>query len=259
MAAGKRLVLLIDEFETLGQKIADKQLDSKFLQYLRSLMQHHQGINFLLAGAPAIRQLTEDYWAVFFNIAQHRRLSRLSLKDAEALITEHVSPFLKYDPLAVERVCYLTGAQPYLIHIMGEAMIRYCNKKHKTYVTINDVNMIVEMVLAEGVNYFGWVWSLATPVERIVLSILSQDKDEDDQGQVRFFSLIDIRSYYDHQGFVFESEKVLASLHHLVQEDILEERLDGTQFRIPVGFIRAWWHINYPLERVLREEKLEVP
>ena len=64
----EKIVFLLDEFEVLQEKINKGPLNEDVLHYLRSLMQHRQGLNFLLVGAPRIRHVTEPLWSVFFNI-----------------------------------------------------------------------------------------------------------------------------------------------------------------------------------------------
>src|SRR5437764_1899765 len=62
VALGERkLVILIDEFEILEQKVTEKLLDREMFPYLRSLMQHRRGINFLLSGTQTLKQLTAEY------------------------------------------------------------------------------------------------------------------------------------------------------------------------------------------------------
>src|SRR5437763_13312139 len=94
----QRLIILIDEFEVLEDQIKKGRLKSEFLDYLRSIMQHHYSINFLLAGTHRLEQLTQANWSVFFNIAYQYRLSRLSPKGAEDLIKKPVADYLEYGP-----------------------------------------------------------------------------------------------------------------------------------------------------------------
>lgn len=244
--AGNKLILLFDEFETLEQSIRKEQLDPGFLDYLRSVMQRHEGINFLLAGAPRMRTMTENYWATFFNITTSRTLSKLKADDARKLIVEPTWDSLQYDEFAVEKIRQLTGDQAYLIHAVCEALVRHCNKKQKTRVNTNDVNMTIDMLLENGVNQFAWIWQQSSPEEQFLLSILAQDRGEEG----RVFSLADLKEEYDEQGLVYSQEEVMELLQHLVHEDFIEERLNGKQFRIPVGLIRAWLREEWPPEKV---------
>jgi outer membrane protein assembly factor BamB/HEAT repeat protein len=252
--SGCKLILLFDEFEVLQEKIREGHLNADFLQYLRGLMQHSEGINFLLAGAPRIRHLTEGYWSTFFNLASHHPLSKLKPTDAERLIEEPVERYLQYDHFAIERIRQLTGDQPYLIHIMCDTLIRDRNKKQKNYVNINDVNLAVEQILDRGENQFAWIWNelARLPEAHFILSVLAQEQS--DEGRV--FSFGDVKEAYMRQGLYFEQERVLRCMQHLVREEFVEESENATQFRIPVGLIRGWLQKAWPPEKVVRIEKL---
>lgn len=251
--AGCRLVFLLDEFERLQDLVNKGVLDYGVLHYLRSIMQHRQNISYLISGAPRyMRTLTETSWSVFFNIALFHHLTRLKDHEAEALITKPVGKYLEYDSLALERVRTLTGDQPYLIHIFSEKLIAHCNKRKKSYLTINDVNSVLDVLLEEQTSSIQWIWSQDSATERFLLAILAQEK-----GQAgRVFTLSDIEEEYSNCNIPYGEKAVTEALQNLVQDDIVEERFHGTQFRISVGFMKEWVARTRPPERVAREERL---
>ncbi|HEY7415310.1 MAG TPA: AAA family ATPase, partial [Ktedonobacteraceae bacterium] len=250
---GLRLILLIDEFEVFNQLIQDQRLDANFLHYLRSLMQHRLGINFLLAGAPRILLNDLNNRSAFLNIAQHHHLSRLEREEAEQLIVDPVSSDLTYDPIALERMHNLTGDQPYLIHLLSEALIYNCNQRRKNYANTNDVNIALDTALERGQNFFGLMWGLtSSPIERLLLSLMAQE--DIDERQVKTFSLADLREAFDDLGLLYKSEQVQSALLHLKQEELIEEDSDGHLFTVPAGLMRAWLRQCKAPERVVREE-----
>ncbi|GCF06473.1 outer membrane protein assembly factor BamB family protein [Dictyobacter arantiisoli] len=247
----EKIVFLLDEFEMLQEKINKGPLNENVLHYLRSLMQHRQGLNFLLVGAPRIRYVTEPLWSVFFNIAIHHNLKRLEQSEARALITEPVKGMLEYDMLALERMHKLSGNLPYFIHVLSEILISYCNRQHKSYVTINDINNVLEIVLEEQSGTINWIWNQpSSTTERFLLSVLAQDKGEDG----RIFTFSDIYAECDVQGFHYEQQKIVAALQNLVREDLIEELHHGAQYRLPVGLFKEWLRKAKSPERVLQDE-----
>jgi hypothetical protein len=157
---------------------------------------------------------------------------------------------LKYDSLAVEKIRQLTDDWPYLIHLLCGNLIRHCNKLQKTYVTINDVNITVDTVFDSGEDYFSWIWGISSPTEQFLLSILAQGKG----GEERVFSLADIKQEYYQQGqeALYNRNDVLDVLRDLREKEIVEARQNETQFRVPVGLIKAWLRKTWPPERVIR-------
>lgn len=254
---GVRLILLIDEFENFDQMIRQKKLNPNFLEYLRSLMQHRLGMNFLLAGTPHLLENTRSSRSVLFNLAQTHKLSRLQREEAESLIVEPVRKYLIYDALALERIHNLTGDQPYLIHLFSEILILHCNQNRKGYVTSNDVNAVLETVLERNQNNFGWVWDLAaTPNARLLLSFMAQDANGEERGSN--FSLSDLKKMFLGRDIPFKNDQIQKALKHLIREEIVEELNDGRLYTIPVGLTRAWLRENRPPEYVIPEEALKM-
>ena len=248
----RRLVILIDEFEILEQEVARHSLDPEIFEYLRSLMQHRQYINFMVAGTHKIEQLTAGYRSVFFNIARHHPLKKLSEKAATQLIVQPVQGYLKYDPFAVKKIRQLTADQPYLIHLVCRSLVEHCNELQKAYATINDVNTILEGVIETGKVQFGWIWDQISLSERLALSAVSQESKHEES----LVSLTDIEETYRHFGQPFNRKKVLEALQKLINADVIISGPDGTQFRVLMDLTRLWLQRNKSLARVMLEENL---
>jgi outer membrane protein assembly factor BamB/AAA+ ATPase superfamily predicted ATPase len=248
---GLRLILLIDEFEVFNQLIEQKRLDQNFLHYLRSLMQHRLGVNFLLAGAPRVLLIDLNNRSALLNIAQKHHLTRLKDEEATKLITEPVQN-LTYDPSALELIHQLTGDQPYLIHLLCEELIRFCNKSHKNYANANDVNKIIETVLERGDNYFGMIWNLATTLEeRLVFAFLAREE------QSKIFSLADLKRAFSDANYPYNAESVRQALNHLKEEEIIEGDNDGQLFSIPIDLTCRWLRQHTTVDRIIRGDEFK--
>ncbi len=244
----QRLILLIDEFDGMGQYI--ERNGDTILHYLRNLMQHYPGLNFLLSGAPYMPYV-EGYQAIFFNIAQSRRLGKFKPDEARELIIKPVYGDLDYDPLAVDKMMAVTDGWPYFIHVMSEKLIQHCNATQKSYVTISEVNAALNIVLNEQETSIRWIWQdLSSPTEKLILSLLAQEGGEEG----RVFSLNDIYRKFEVFGVLYEPREVTEALSRLVKGSFVEESFDGVQYRIPVGLIKAWLRKEKPPARVVREE-----
>ncbi len=248
----RKLIIMLDEFEILEQKVKEKVLAGEFFEYLRSLMQHRRGINFLLSGTHTIEQLTKEYWSVFFNIARHHRLSRLGDEAARQLITHPVKGYLEYDPLAVEKIRQLAADQPYFIQLICRSLIAHANEVRKSYVTIIDVNTVQDRVMETGQVHFKWLWGQTSTEERLVLSTIAQEGGEEG----RPLSLKDIEEVYYSYGLPFRQERVLQALENLAEMDIVERGHEGMLFTIPIGLTRRWLREIKSLRRVMFEENL---
>lgn len=254
---GRKLILLIDEFEILEDQVIKGKLQSEVFDYLRDIVQHRQNINFLFSGTHKITEYTRWYRSIFFNIAIHRQLSKLSPQGAEDLIQQPVEGYLEYEPLTVKKIRQLTADQPYLIHLMCRTIVDYCNERGKTFVTINDVNTVLHEVMQTGQFHFGWLWDQITPEERVALAAIAEGGKEEG----RLLSLAEIEEIYRRNGIRYKREYILDSLKTLIEADIIENKpnntrkntLDSNKFRIPLGLTRSWLLKEHPLEQVRRE------
>lgn len=255
--AGKKLILLIDEFEVLEEQVVKGRLRSEIFEYLRDIVQHRQSISFLFSGTHKITEHTKWYRSVFFQIALHYPLSRLSPEGAEDLIMKPVKGFLEYDPIAVKKIRQLTADQPYLIHLICRAIVDYCNDRGKTFVTVNDVNTVLEEVMETSQYHFDWLWDQINPDERMVLAAIAESGKEDG----RWLSFSEIEEIYRRCNVPYKNEHILKGLRTLIDADIIEDmqsdgrkaRLDRQKFRIPVGLTRIWLLNEHPVEQVRKE------
>jgi outer membrane protein assembly factor BamB len=248
---GRKIIVLIDEFEILETLVQEGKLKQELFWYLRGLMQHRESINFLLSGTHTIKQLTGEYWSVFFHIALHHRLSRLSSESAIGLITDPVADNLEYEPYAIEKIRDLTADQPYLIHLICRSLVDHCNEKRKTYATINDVNTVLRDVMQTG--HFDWLWDGLSAEARTVLSLLAEGGREEG----RALSLLEIEKICRHYRIPFEEEQVDIAFDELTEADVIEKivgasrELTDTRYKISVGLLRQWLLQEKPLKQVL--------
>jgi len=255
--AGQRLIFLIDEFEVLEEQVVKGKLQPEIFEYLRDIIQYRQSVNCLFSGTHKITKFTKWYRSVFFNIARHYQLSRLSSQGAEDLIQKPVAGYLEYEPLTVKKIRQLTADQPYLIHLMCRALVDYCNDRRKTYVTINDVNTVLREVMQTGQFHFDWLWDQIAPEDRVALSAIAEAAKEEG----RWLSLVEIEEIFRRWHIPCKREYLQTSLKTLMDADIIESissdskdnSLDGIKFRIPVGLTRGWLLKERPLELVLKE------
>ena len=249
---GQRLIILIDEFEVLEDQIQRGRLQAELLDYLRSIMQSHPSINFLLAGTHQIDELVRENWSVFFNIARQYRLSRLSPQGAEDLITKPVKQHIEFAPYTVEKMRQLTSDQPYLIHLLCRTLVDYSNDRRKTYITINDVNAVLHETMLTCDSHFNWLWGqLAEPEQNALRIIAGHGKVE---GQ--WLTYAEIEEIYRYYRLPCDREQLQACIKSLLKADVVEvdassaaqSALSGERFRIAADLMRMWLLREKPLK-----------
>jgi Cdc6-like AAA superfamily ATPase len=161
------LVLMLDEFEEIEEKIKAGIFHEDILKEFRSIMQHKDKIFLILSGSHELDEMCREYWSPLFHVAEPVKIGYLSKNSAYQLITNPWENFmLDYDPKAVEKIMQITGNQPMLIQVVCRSIIDRMNEKKELgeippdafpSPKIEDVEAVIEESLS-GSYYFEAMW-----------------------------------------------------------------------------------------------------
>jgi hypothetical protein len=229
--------LLFDEFEELEMRVKSGKLGAEIFSFLRHLIQHVEPLSFIFVGTHRLEELNPVYWSSFFNIALHRRVSRLDEAAARALITTPVTPHLVYDDLAVDKIIRSTGGHPYFLQLVCYALIFEANWEQRTYVTALHVNQALEQVLELGEAHLAFVWNYElTAVEKQVLRAVASLMTE---GVLPTSD--SIAASLRAAGHAEMATELPAVLLALVQREILHPTAGaGGAYRFVLDLLRLW-------------------
>jgi outer membrane protein assembly factor BamB len=254
---GQKLIILIDEFEVLEEQIEKGRLKPEILDYFRSIMQAHRNVNFLLAGTHRIDELATKNWSVFFNVALKHRLSRLSARGAESLISWPVEQYIEFAPFTVDKIRQLTADQPYLIHLICRALVDHCNDQRRTYATLNDISAVLHEAMLTCASHFEWLWQQFSIEVKYALAVIAElGRDEG-----RWLPYTEIEEAYRDHHLSFKRERLQASIKFLAEADIVDIEGNGVservfmnvRVRIPIGLLRMWMLKEKPLRMISGE------
>lgn len=240
----RKLLLMFDEFEVLQERVTEGKIDKSVFGFLRNLMQHSDKLGFIFCGAHQLEELASDYWSVFFNIALYKKVGFLRPDETRRLICEPVKGSLEYDDLAIEKIERLTCGHPYFTQLFCFRLVNFCNKKKKNYVTVQDVNDVIEEVIQMGGMNIKYIWLQSSIEERKVLSALSdllRDKG--------IATHEDIESSLHRYGLSFNLARVIDKL---ILRDVVER--NNNRYNFKMELINLWVEENRRLPDVLREE-----
>jgi hypothetical protein len=174
------LVLLLDEFEMIEEKIKAGVIHQDLLYQLRDAMLNRPRFAIVLAGLHTLDQMTRDYWSPFFSGARNVKVGYLDPDAATTLITNPWDGFeLEYDRDAVQFIADVTGSQPTLLQSVCSALIERANARlekegpqYHPRVTLADVEAVLGEVELTS-TYFDAVWRELADNERCVLSAVA--------------------------------------------------------------------------------------
>ncbi|MCI0397989.1 MAG: AAA family ATPase [Chloroflexi bacterium] len=233
---GKNLLLMFDEFEELQRRVEDGRLQPEIFQFLRNLMQHEERVDFIFSGTHKLEELGAEYWSMLFNIAVYKPITFLSPGEVRRLMAEPVtSSNLEYDSLAVDRIIGVTAGHPYFTQLVLHEMIVYYNETEHGYVTVTDVDQVLERIVERGEAHFKYIWAESSPAEQEVLKGMAEMLVS-----AEAVSANDLAAYLRERGCQ-SADNWQRALATLESRDILTRRSAKSQiYRFKVDLIRLW-------------------
>ena len=155
----RRLLLNLDEFERIGTAIKEKRLSLNLFDELRHLIQHYDSLAFLFSGVQTLDELGPN-WSSYFISVVPLEMTYLEPDEAESLLTNPDPEFaLHYDRGIVEEIIQLTRCQPYLLQLLGSALVTQANLNHTQLVTPDLLQAAIPEAFTNGEPYFTNVWT----------------------------------------------------------------------------------------------------
>jgi GTPase SAR1 family protein len=239
----RRLLIAIDEYETLQWRVESKKEDPDIFEYLRSLIQHSQRMAFIFFGSRQMQDLTSDYWHVLFNITKYQSIGLLSPAEARRLIEEPVHEEIVYDELAIEEILRGTGRHPYFLQMVCDKLVESCNEDQVSYMTVQRVRKALREVVETGRSHLEWLWNSTSAEERVVLAGLAECLR---QGELGTAETIVQRV---HQiGQELQLGVAHQALGRLAGRQILNRPLEEANFyEFTAGLYYTWIRLAHPL------------
>lgn len=167
----RRLVLMIDEFEVLEDRVNSGKLDKDIFEYLRNLMQH-SNVSFIFAGTYDVTKIAKDYLSVLFNIALPKKIEPLNRLETDKLVQEPVAGYFEYDGFALDKIWQVTAGHPFFVQLLCRELIRYGNRHEISYFTVQDVSNTIGKLIEAGDIHLGYIWDGLSHEKRILLVVL---------------------------------------------------------------------------------------
>jgi hypothetical protein len=250
----RHLLVMFDEFEELESATRRGNLDPSIFGFLRHLIQHSENLSVIFCGTHRLEELAADYWNVLFNISLYRHIAFLEMAEALRLIQEPVAEYgMRYDDLALDKMWQVTAGHPYFLQLLCHSLVHRHNKTERNYVTVADVNAALDEIMASGEAHFMYLWTDASPEERLVLAALSRMIPL--TGHATFVQVVD---YLAERGVSLERRVISDALHRLTLRDILtasseEDLAIGEIYRWRLGLLGLWVEKYRSLSRVVAE------
>ncbi|MBI5290748.1 MAG: HD domain-containing protein [Chloroflexi bacterium] len=250
---GRRIVIIIDEFELINELAEEAVTISVLCRYLRSLIQHPCGISIVFSGGGVLdRLLLQQDVSAMLEVAHQQRIGCLAGEEARKLIIEPINQ-ISHGPSVVEELLALTAHHPYFIHMLCGQLISEAIREGRFRIDIQHLNAVLTNWLPEqGEQPFNHLWGSGSVVDgpaqrlnKLVLIVVALSVGE--QGAVSFEN-ITLKEVVEKVG----KTRLWQALEDLVKMETLVRVSDG-RYRIKVKIFERWLCGNFTVERALRE------
>jgi len=233
---GKWLVLMLDEFERVEDKLNAGVYPPDLMFQFRNVMQHHPRIALVMAGSHHLDEMRREYWSPLLGITRMIKVGYLSAEAANKLITAPWEDFpLEYDAESVDRIIISTGGQPLLVQTVCSGILERVNERlwqsgaHRSFkVFPGDVEFIIKKTLAEC-EYFQAVFNDLPNQAQIFLKTLAALQ----KGPGTWTGIADIAD-----DLKYKDIDTTAVVDILKRRDMIEEK-DGN-IRASIELVRRW-------------------
>ncbi|MDJ0658692.1 MAG: hypothetical protein QNJ42_04300 [Crocosphaera sp.] len=219
----RQLLLNLDEFEKIGTAISEGQISLKLFDELRHLIQHYDQLGFLFSGVKTLDEIG-PHWSSYFISVVPIEMLYLEPEEARELLLDPDPEFtLRYDEGIVKEVLKLTRCQPYLLQLLGAAMVTQANLHHTDTITKPLLQAAIEDSFIKGEPYFTNIWTEFT----------GESETEILSGQSLLLNLAKEEQPNTDRNNITE-----AALQYMLRHHILEERDNQYYFEIPL--VKMW-------------------
>lgn len=237
---GKKLALLVDEFEYLDERVKEGKSDRDIFGLLRHVMSHGN-IRFIFAGTYDIAKFAKDYWSKLFNITLLKRVEFLNFQETKELVTIPVKDYFTFDDLALAKIWEVTAGHPFFVQLISRELINKANNEKTRFITIQSVKDIIQEVLKAGNIILGYIWDSISLEQKQLLSIISY-----------LLSTRGVAIPEDIAALVNRYKLLLSldeSIRELLARGIIIESEKGYRFKM--GLVGDWISTSITIENLL--------
>lgn len=217
-----RLLICIDEFEKLGKAMERGHISTAIFDELRHLSQHRDRLRFIFCGAQTFEELGPQ-WTHYFINSKPIEVRYLEPEEARQLLEDPDPKFgLKYAPGVLDRIIGLTACQPYLVQLVGEAMVKVARTHGTRMINETLLDAAIKEALPAGEFYFASLWAETT----------GRNEEEVTSGQILLATIAAKRDLPPLEG------PARAALQRLQRYHVVAKKDDG--YRVEIPLVAQW-------------------
>ncbi|MDA2934780.1 ATP-binding protein [Acidobacteria bacterium AH-259-D05] len=257
--SGRRLVLLIDEYELIADKVQAGKLSAEVYHYLNSLLERYPRLSFVFTGS---RELEPNSgWSHLLGKSFYRKITFLGRKDAEELICRPLQSKVFFRGGVVGDILRLTQGHPFYTQLFCQSMVDVANESQNNIVDQKMLREVVQRVLENPPPQLFYQWAAFSHAEKLLLSALATVLKTAERyvSSERLDRVI--RSVPEEHRQQLDITQTRMHLEGMRQCSLLDR--DQTRYRFSMDLLRLWIQVEHNVWNVLKEiadsEKQSMP
>jgi hypothetical protein len=224
--SGRRVVLLLDEFDDLDQKMRAGLLGAEVFSQFRTLVQHSANVSVVLCGTHRLEELAAEHWSFLLNLAVHERIGFLDRCDAgDAIRVPLAGLGIIYDEAIVDKAVRLAGRHPYLLQLLGYRLVEAHMESGDSTVGAGQLDRAAVDVVAQGEIHLQYLWQMAGDLGRQVIRALASTN-------------LGLAAHELRRATGIDSSHLSKTLRDLTAGELVTE--DAGRFAIGIGLLSRW-------------------
>ncbi|MBE9031531.1 AAA family ATPase [filamentous cyanobacterium LEGE 11480] len=243
--AEHRLVLLFDEFDTLGNYHPDAAATHLF-PYLNRVIERHRFLHVI----PVIGRRLKDLPTLLglFRNAPTFEIGLINQRDTYELIMQPSREVIFYEDSALEAIWQLTAGHPYFTQVICFAIFSQAREDDWWQITDIDVERAVERAIELGEGGLAWFWDGLPIAERVFFSATAEVAEM----RLKEGQTVEVKEG-DPLALLEDSGVMLTDCLHNAQRNLLEwryltqikrvtaaETVARSTYQITIELVRRW-------------------
>ena len=244
-----RLLLLVDEYELIDERIQAGRLSPEIPRFLNSLLQHIPGLSLILTGSSGLEG--RPLWNDLLGKSFFREVSFLGKADVEALIREPLIGKVSLQGDALARLLRLSAGHPYFTQLLGQNLVDWLNENQETLITPERIERVVARILEHPPPHLVYMWE-DQPVDRrlVLASLASLISTPVEFVNWRRVSRV-LGSIPDDRTRRIDETRTRILLEDLRQRGLVDR--DQQRYRFKMDLIRVWVAAEHSVWSVLSD------
>ncbi len=248
---GKRLVLLLDEFDVLNDPVREEEIEHRFFSFLKAALAQQPKL-FLLAVVG--RQLDEiERLQSLFKGAPYQEIELLDKPGTARLIEQPVRGLLTYDGAAIQMIYDLSAGHPYCTQLLCHAVFTRLQMAGGSGIAgAEDVEAVVDDAMENGHAGLVWFRNGLEPPERVIFSAVAAVRPGGGSKAAAetVWTLLE-RHGVERTERLVQAEKQLVAWNYLRESE--RAKAPAYPYEINVELVRRWLLKRYPVKEAVKE------